>query len=39
VTELARCASAEAVLSLRFDSREPTSDEIATMPSHVMEQE
>jgi 8-oxo-dGTP pyrophosphatase MutT (NUDIX family) len=39
VTELARCASAEAILSLRFDTREPTSDEIATMPSHVMEQE
>jgi 8-oxo-dGTP pyrophosphatase MutT (NUDIX family) len=39
VTELARCASADAILSLHFDTREPTSDEIATMPSHVMEQE
>jgi 8-oxo-dGTP pyrophosphatase MutT (NUDIX family) len=39
VTELAGCASADAILSLRFDTREPTSDEIATMPSHVMEQE
>jgi 8-oxo-dGTP pyrophosphatase MutT (NUDIX family) len=39
VTELARCASVDAVVALRFDTRDPTADEIATMPSHVMEQE
>jgi 8-oxo-dGTP pyrophosphatase MutT (NUDIX family) len=39
VTELARCASADAIVALRFDTREPTPDEEATMPRHVMEQE
>ena len=39
VTELAACASVDDVRALRFDPREPTADEEATMPRHVMEQE
>ena len=38
LTELAACATAEAMLALRFESRDPTADEEATMPVHVMEQ-
>jgi 8-oxo-dGTP pyrophosphatase MutT (NUDIX family) len=38
VTELASCASVADVLALRFETREPTAEEEATMPSHVMEQ-
>jgi len=39
VTELAACRSVAAVRALRFVTRDPTSDEEATMPRHVMEQE
>lgn len=39
VTELASCASAAEIHELRFDTRDPTPDEEATMPRHVMEQE
>jgi 8-oxo-dGTP pyrophosphatase MutT (NUDIX family) len=38
VGELAACASGGDVLSLRFETREPTVDEQTTMPRHVMEQ-
>jgi 8-oxo-dGTP pyrophosphatase MutT (NUDIX family) len=38
VTELAACATVEDVLALRFVARDPTPDEEATMPQHVMEQ-
>jgi 8-oxo-dGTP pyrophosphatase MutT (NUDIX family) len=38
VTELAACVTLEDVLALRFDTRDPTADEEATMPIHVMEQ-
>jgi 8-oxo-dGTP pyrophosphatase MutT (NUDIX family) len=38
VTELAACATLEDVLALRFEARDPTPDEEATMPEHVMEQ-
>jgi hypothetical protein len=38
MSELAACASVEEVLALRFDAREPTAEEEATMPPHVMEQ-
>lgn len=38
VTELAACVTVEDVLALRFETREPTADEEATMPPHVMEQ-
>jgi 8-oxo-dGTP pyrophosphatase MutT (NUDIX family) len=38
VAELAACASGEDVLALRFETREPTEDEQARMPRHVMEQ-
>jgi 8-oxo-dGTP pyrophosphatase MutT (NUDIX family) len=38
VTELAACATVEAVLALRFETRDPTADEETTMPVHVMEQ-
>lgn len=39
VMELAACTSAAEVHALCFDSRDPTPDEEATMPRHVMEQE
>jgi len=39
VSELAACASREEVLGLRFDTREPTTDEQESMPRHVMEDE
>jgi 8-oxo-dGTP pyrophosphatase MutT (NUDIX family) len=39
VTELARCPSVAEIVSLRVETREPDAHEIATMPSHVMEQE
>ncbi len=38
VGELAACASGGDVLSLRFETREPTEDEQTTLPRHVMEQ-
>jgi 8-oxo-dGTP pyrophosphatase MutT (NUDIX family) len=38
VNELAACATVPDVLSLRFDTRDPTPEEEATMPLHVMEQ-
>jgi 8-oxo-dGTP pyrophosphatase MutT (NUDIX family) len=38
VGELAACASGDDVLSLRFETREPTELEQTTMPRHVMEQ-
>jgi 8-oxo-dGTP pyrophosphatase MutT (NUDIX family) len=37
VTELAACGTVQAVLDLRFEPREPTAEEEATMPEHVME--
>jgi len=39
VTELAACASVADVRALRFETRDPTPDEEATMPRHVMEQD
>jgi 8-oxo-dGTP pyrophosphatase MutT (NUDIX family) len=39
VTELATCDTADRMLAHRFATREPTGDEQATMPTHVMEQE
>jgi hypothetical protein len=39
VTELAACRSVAEVRALRFETRDPTPDEEATMPRHVMEQE
>jgi 8-oxo-dGTP pyrophosphatase MutT (NUDIX family) len=39
VTELAACRSVAEVRDLRFETRDPTPDEEATMPRHVMEQE
>ena len=38
VTELAACATVADVLALHFETRDPTADEEATMPEHVMEQ-
>jgi 8-oxo-dGTP pyrophosphatase MutT (NUDIX family) len=38
VTELAGCTTVDAVLALRFEARDPTPDEEASMPIHVMEQ-
>ena len=38
VTELAACATVADVLALHFEARDPTADEEATMPEHVMEQ-
>jgi 8-oxo-dGTP pyrophosphatase MutT (NUDIX family) len=38
VTELAACATVADVLALRFETRDPTPDEEANMPVHVMEQ-
>jgi 8-oxo-dGTP pyrophosphatase MutT (NUDIX family) len=38
VGHLAACASGSEILALRFETREPTEDEQATMPRHVMEQ-
>jgi 8-oxo-dGTP pyrophosphatase MutT (NUDIX family) len=38
VGELAACASGDDVLSLRFETREPTQHEQTTMPRHVIEQ-
>jgi len=39
VTELAACTSVADVRALRFETRDPTPEEEATMPRHVMEQE
>ena len=39
VSELAACPSLETVAALRFQTREPTAEEAAAMPRHVMEQE
>ena len=39
VVELARCATVDEVRRLRFDARDPTPDEEASMPRSVMEQE
>jgi 8-oxo-dGTP pyrophosphatase MutT (NUDIX family) len=39
VTELAACGTAEHVLALHFEARDPTEHEETTMPRHVMEQE
>lgn len=39
VTELAGCATVDEVWRLRFDARDPTPQEEATMPRSVMEQE
>ncbi|MDP9302688.1 MAG: NUDIX domain-containing protein [Actinomycetota bacterium] len=39
VSELAACSSREEVLALRFETREPNSDEQESMPRHVMEHE
>ena len=39
ISELAACASVAAVRSLTFDARDPSPEEEATMPRHVMEQE
>lgn len=38
VGRLAACASSSEILDLRFETREPTDDEQASMPRHVMEQ-
>lgn len=38
VTELAACETVADVLALRFETRDPTAEEEATMPLHVMEQ-
>jgi 8-oxo-dGTP pyrophosphatase MutT (NUDIX family) len=38
VTQVAACASAEEAMALTFESRDPTVEEEATMPLHVMEQ-
>ena len=38
VTELAACATVADVLALRFETRDPTAEEEASMPPHVMEQ-
>ena len=38
VERLAVCASSAEILALRFETREPTDDEQASMPLHVMEQ-
>ncbi len=38
VTEIAACATVADVLAWRFETRDPTPDEEATMPEHVMEQ-
>jgi 8-oxo-dGTP pyrophosphatase MutT (NUDIX family) len=38
VGRLAACATDEDILALRFETREPTDDEVSTMPRHVMEQ-
>jgi 8-oxo-dGTP pyrophosphatase MutT (NUDIX family) len=38
VGQLAACASGSEVVALRFETREPTEHEQATMPRHVMEQ-
>jgi 8-oxo-dGTP pyrophosphatase MutT (NUDIX family) len=37
VTELAACARVSDALALRFETRDPTPEEEATMPLHVME--
>jgi 8-oxo-dGTP pyrophosphatase MutT (NUDIX family) len=39
VTHLAACATVDEVRALRFEPREPTSEEEATMPRSVMEQD
>src|SRR6476469_4766069 len=39
VSELAACASRDEVLALRFETREPSTDEQWSMPRHVMEHE
>jgi 8-oxo-dGTP pyrophosphatase MutT (NUDIX family) len=39
VTELAACETLEEVVGLHFETRDPTEQEEATMPRHVMEQE
>lgn len=39
VTELAACTSVADVRALRFETRDPTPEEEATMPRHVMEQD
>jgi 8-oxo-dGTP pyrophosphatase MutT (NUDIX family) len=39
ISELAACPSLETVAALRFQTREPTAEEAAAMPRHVMEQE
>jgi 8-oxo-dGTP pyrophosphatase MutT (NUDIX family) len=39
VSELAACASRDEVLALRFEAREPSTDEQWRMPRHVMEHE
>ncbi len=39
VRHLAACASVDEVLALRFATREPNDDEIATLPRSVMEQD
>jgi 8-oxo-dGTP pyrophosphatase MutT (NUDIX family) len=39
MAELAACTSAEQLLALRFETRDPTPHEEATLPSHVMEDE
>jgi 8-oxo-dGTP pyrophosphatase MutT (NUDIX family) len=39
VTRLAACATVDEVRRLRFEARDPTPDEEATMPRSVMEQE
>jgi 8-oxo-dGTP pyrophosphatase MutT (NUDIX family) len=39
VTELAGCATVDEVRRLRFDARDPTPEEEASMPRSVMEQE
>ena len=38
VTELAACATVPDVLALHFEARDPTPEEEANMPVHVMEQ-
>jgi 8-oxo-dGTP pyrophosphatase MutT (NUDIX family) len=39
VTQLARCRSVQDLLSLRFETRDPTPQEERDLPTHVMEQE
>jgi 8-oxo-dGTP pyrophosphatase MutT (NUDIX family) len=38
ITQLARCADAGQLMAMRFDTREPTDEEVAELPRSVFEQ-